>query len=172
MHSVFRIEQIKQIEGYDRICQVDLTLTSDNDRELNALTECIREETQRSTGWLRLSQLMSCKNIQYEMGNTKLVLYLVLISGFLATCYTERYIKEDFKDISLANERRALLKNLLRAIVDKRNHGVRFGSGYFSRDNTCTFDGACCSGRCKVTSYYENGVSPREGACVDAVEEK
>jgi tetratricopeptide (TPR) repeat protein len=58
MHSIFRIGQIKQIDKNNRLWQVDLTLTSDNDPQLHALTECMREETRGSTEWFRLGQLM------------------------------------------------------------------------------------------------------------------
>jgi tetratricopeptide (TPR) repeat protein len=58
MHSVFRIGNIKQIDGNSRLWQVDLTLTGDNDPHLHALTERIREEIAGSTGWLRLGNLM------------------------------------------------------------------------------------------------------------------
>jgi hypothetical protein len=39
MHSVFRIESVKQIDENDRLWQVELTLTGDKDRQLYALTE-------------------------------------------------------------------------------------------------------------------------------------
>jgi tetratricopeptide (TPR) repeat protein len=58
MHSVFRIGQVKQIDKNDRLWQVDLTLTSDNDPQLHALTKCMQEETKGTTGWLRLGKLM------------------------------------------------------------------------------------------------------------------
>jgi tetratricopeptide (TPR) repeat protein len=58
MHSVFRIEQVGQIDKNDRLWQVNLTLTSDNDPQLHALTKCMQEETMGSTGWLRLGKLM------------------------------------------------------------------------------------------------------------------
>jgi tetratricopeptide (TPR) repeat protein len=59
MHSVFRIGQVKQIDKNDRLWQVDLILTGDNDPQLRALTERMREETSsRAKGWLRLGQLM------------------------------------------------------------------------------------------------------------------
>jgi uncharacterized protein HemY len=37
---------------------VDLTLTSDNDPQLYAITKRMQEETEDSTGWLRLGKLM------------------------------------------------------------------------------------------------------------------
>jgi tetratricopeptide (TPR) repeat protein len=58
MHSVFRIGQVKQIDKNNRLWQVDLTLTDDNDPQLQALTEQMREETREWTGWFRLGQLM------------------------------------------------------------------------------------------------------------------
>ncbi|CAF1301459.1 unnamed protein product [Adineta ricciae] len=58
MHAIFRIMEIKKNESNDRLYHVDLTLTDDNDRELSALTDYIREETKGRTGWIRLSRLM------------------------------------------------------------------------------------------------------------------
>ena len=58
MHSIFRIESIEQIENNSRLWLVNLILTSDNDPQLHTLTECIRKETEGSTGWERLGQLL------------------------------------------------------------------------------------------------------------------
>jgi tetratricopeptide (TPR) repeat protein len=59
MHSVFRIGQVKQIDENDRLWQVNLTLTGDNDPQLRALTERIREETfPTAKGWYRLGNLL------------------------------------------------------------------------------------------------------------------
>ncbi len=59
MHSVFRIGKVKQIDKNDRLWQVDLTLTGDNDPQLHTLTECIREETfPHLKGWYRLGNLL------------------------------------------------------------------------------------------------------------------
>ena len=58
MHAVFRIGDIKQIDGNNPLYQVDLQLTSDDDPQLRALTERIRKETSGSTGWKRLGQLL------------------------------------------------------------------------------------------------------------------
>jgi tetratricopeptide (TPR) repeat protein len=59
MHSVFRIGQMKQIDKNDRLWQVDLTLTSDDDPQLHALTESMRQETFSGyTGWLRLGEVL------------------------------------------------------------------------------------------------------------------
>jgi tetratricopeptide (TPR) repeat protein len=58
MHSVFRIGQVKQIDKNDGLWQIELTLTSDNDQQLHALTENIRQETNEFTGWHRLGKLM------------------------------------------------------------------------------------------------------------------
>jgi hypothetical protein len=59
MHSIFRIGEIKQIDNNSRLWQVDLTLTSDNDPLLDALIECMREETfPDQKGWYRLGNLL------------------------------------------------------------------------------------------------------------------
>jgi tetratricopeptide (TPR) repeat protein len=58
MHSVFRIGQVKQLGEKNRLWQVDLTLTSDNDPQLRHLSECMQKETRGSTGWHRLVLLL------------------------------------------------------------------------------------------------------------------
>jgi tetratricopeptide (TPR) repeat protein len=58
MHSVFRIGQVQQIEKNDRLWQVDLTLTSDSDPQLQDLTKSMEDEIKGSTGWFRLGILM------------------------------------------------------------------------------------------------------------------
>lgn len=59
MHSVFRIGQVKQMDENGRLWQVDLTLTSDNDPQLHALTQRIREETfPGEEEWYRLGQVL------------------------------------------------------------------------------------------------------------------
>jgi tetratricopeptide (TPR) repeat protein len=59
MHSVFRIGQVKQLDANNRLWQVDLTLTSDNDPQLHALTEQLQEEISSSyKGWYRLGMLL------------------------------------------------------------------------------------------------------------------
>jgi hypothetical protein len=58
MHTVFRIRDIKQMGEDQRLFQVDLTLTSDNDKDLRTLTERMREKTKGSTGWDRLGELL------------------------------------------------------------------------------------------------------------------
>ncbi|CAF1293963.1 unnamed protein product [Rotaria sordida] len=59
MHSVFRIREIKPINKDNRLWQVDLSLTSDTDPELQTLTECLRNETfPTESGWYRLGALL------------------------------------------------------------------------------------------------------------------
>ncbi|CAF1381443.1 unnamed protein product [Rotaria sp. Silwood1] len=58
-HSKFRIESIKQIDGNNRLWQVNLMLTDDNDPEIHALTEYMREEIySEAQGWDRLGLLL------------------------------------------------------------------------------------------------------------------
>ncbi|CAF3766263.1 unnamed protein product [Adineta steineri] len=59
MHTIFRIGDIKSMDGNNHLYQVNLTLTNDNDQDLRALTDQIREETfPNSRGWYRLGQLL------------------------------------------------------------------------------------------------------------------
>jgi tetratricopeptide (TPR) repeat protein len=58
MHTVFRICNIKSINGKPRLYQVELTLTNDNDEDRYVLTNSIRARTEGATGWDRLGQLL------------------------------------------------------------------------------------------------------------------
>ena len=59
MHTVFRIGEIKRIDDpSNRLWTVQLTLTSDNDPQLNALIQRMREEIRGSKGWYGLGQLL------------------------------------------------------------------------------------------------------------------
>jgi tetratricopeptide (TPR) repeat protein len=59
MHSVFRIGSVKRIEKNDPLWQVDLTLTNDNDPQLQALTEHMQKETfSGKKGWDRPGVLL------------------------------------------------------------------------------------------------------------------
>jgi tetratricopeptide (TPR) repeat protein len=64
MHTVFRIHDIKSMGENQRLFQVDLTLTGENDdKDLRKLTDCIREETYPdSSGWFRFGLVL------YKMG--------------------------------------------------------------------------------------------------------
>jgi tetratricopeptide (TPR) repeat protein len=63
MHTVFRIGAINPMGENQRLVQVDLTLTGENDKDLRVLTDRIREETfPNSTGWYRLGSML------YDMG--------------------------------------------------------------------------------------------------------
>ncbi|CAF4527924.1 unnamed protein product [Rotaria socialis] len=58
MHTIFRIDKVQKIKENSEIYQVDLTLTSDDDKQLRELTEFIRKEAEGSTGWPRLGNLL------------------------------------------------------------------------------------------------------------------
>ncbi|CAF1174345.1 unnamed protein product [Adineta steineri] len=59
MHTIFRIGDVKPMDGNNHLYQVNLTLTNDNDQDLRSLTDRIRHETfPDSTGWYRLGQLL------------------------------------------------------------------------------------------------------------------
>ncbi|CAF2786826.1 unnamed protein product [Rotaria sp. Silwood2] len=56
MYTVFRVGEIIQLEP--ELWQVELSLTSDKDKDLKKLAEDIRQATQGSTGWNRLGKLL------------------------------------------------------------------------------------------------------------------
>ncbi|CAF3958090.1 unnamed protein product, partial [Adineta steineri] len=57
MHTVFRVGAIKQMGNKNQLYQVELQLTSDDDQQLQLLTNRIHEETD-GTGWQRLGKLL------------------------------------------------------------------------------------------------------------------
>ncbi|CAF0778897.1 unnamed protein product [Adineta steineri] len=58
MHTIFRVNAIKQMDNENQLYQVELQLTSDDDQELRLLTNRIRKEASGDTGWRRLSILL------------------------------------------------------------------------------------------------------------------
>lgn len=59
MHTIFRILDVKQNDGDERLFRVELILTNDNDEELQMLTKFIRKETfPNSPGWDRLGLVL------------------------------------------------------------------------------------------------------------------
>jgi tetratricopeptide (TPR) repeat protein len=59
MHTVFRIGNITPMGENHRLFRVELTLTSDNDKDLRRLTDRIREETfPDAEGWYRLGLVL------------------------------------------------------------------------------------------------------------------
>ena len=60
MHTVFRIGEITPMDGNNRLFQVKLTLTSDNDTDLRVLTDRIREETVNPTRLDGIDWVKSC----------------------------------------------------------------------------------------------------------------
>jgi hypothetical protein len=67
MHTVFRIDDIKPIRENNRLFEVNLTLTGDNDQDLRMLTDRIREETfPGDEGWYRLGSVLLKENIKRQ----------------------------------------------------------------------------------------------------------
>ncbi|CAF4279800.1 unnamed protein product [Rotaria magnacalcarata] len=58
MHTVFRVVEMKQTAKNNRLWEVQLTITDDNDPQLSTLTNRIKEEVRGTTGWHRMGQLM------------------------------------------------------------------------------------------------------------------
>ena len=76
MNTVFRINNIKQMDENHCLFRVNLTLTSDNDKDLCTLTDRMRQETQGSQGWYRLGVML------FKIGQTDKAqeLYHVLLN--------------------------------------------------------------------------------------------
>jgi hypothetical protein len=53
MNTIFRIRDMKSISENNRLWQVELTLTNDDDQELRTLTEHMQKETEGLSGWHR-----------------------------------------------------------------------------------------------------------------------
>ena len=75
MHSVFRIGEIRALGAGQRLFEVQLTLTSDDDPQLRGLTDCIDKEIGGGTGWQRLGHAL----IKMEQMNKAEELYLTLL---------------------------------------------------------------------------------------------
>lgn len=58
MHTIFRIVDVVSINENNRLYQVELRLTADEDQELQILTAYLRNETSALTAWERLSKLL------------------------------------------------------------------------------------------------------------------
>ncbi|CAF4613927.1 unnamed protein product [Rotaria magnacalcarata] len=57
MHTLFRVVEIKQMAKNNRLWEVQLTITDDNDPQLSTLTNRIKEEIS-GRGWYRMGKLM------------------------------------------------------------------------------------------------------------------
>ena len=58
MHSVFRIDEVKPLNEYERLFEVRLTLTADADPQLRLLKEVMANEAEGLTGWKRIAHLL------------------------------------------------------------------------------------------------------------------
>jgi tetratricopeptide (TPR) repeat protein len=79
MHAIFRIDEMKEIDN--RLWEVQLILTNDNDEQLKILTDCVREETSGLTGLDRLGQLM----MRMGESNRAEEVYRILLETISAT---------------------------------------------------------------------------------------
>ncbi|UJR20398.1 hypothetical protein I4U23_023529 [Adineta vaga] len=79
MHSIFRIDEMKQIEDY--LWQIDLTLTEVNDQQIISLDDLLKSETQDSTSWIKLAQLMKLIHV-YDKAKD---IYYVLLNSIADT---------------------------------------------------------------------------------------
>ncbi|CAF1507377.1 unnamed protein product [Adineta ricciae] len=180
MHSVFRIESVEQVD--DVLWRVKIVLTNDEDPDLKVLGEQIEEETQGSTGWSRLGQLL----IQMGHFSEAKEVYLTLMDSLsndnhegLAYCYHqlgvissgEAYYKAalDFYEKSTELYSRQFPENsVIRAAVQSNVGVVHFKMGEYSKaleiyenisqvycDNLPANDPACATLYNNMGSLYE-----------------
>ncbi|CAF5209501.1 unnamed protein product, partial [Rotaria magnacalcarata] len=57
MHTVFRVVEIQRMAKNNRLWEVQLTITDDNDPQLSTLNNRIKQEI-NGTGWHRMGKLM------------------------------------------------------------------------------------------------------------------
>ncbi|CAF2623730.1 unnamed protein product [Rotaria sp. Silwood2] len=89
MHSIFHIGSIQQIDGNNRLWEVNLILTSDNDPELHVLMKHMREETYPDEkGWNRLGMLL----IKLEQFDKVQEVYEILLRPTMTDLEKSRYL--------------------------------------------------------------------------------
>ncbi|CAF0851681.1 unnamed protein product [Adineta steineri] len=104
MHTVFRVNGIKQVDNKNQLYQVELQLTADDDQQLRLLTDRIREEANDKTEWYRLGSLL----LKIGQFNKAEELYNILLEqtsddNEKALCYGGLgYIKDDQGDYEKA----------------------------------------------------------------------
>ncbi|CAF1478030.1 unnamed protein product [Adineta steineri] len=78
MHTVFRVGTIKQMDNNNQLYQVHLQLTSDDDQQLQLLTDWIRKETLSSTGWrMKLNKKLFLQIIVHRLIHIATSVYCV-----------------------------------------------------------------------------------------------
>ncbi|CAF1179378.1 unnamed protein product [Adineta steineri] len=159
MHTIFRIGDIKPMDENNNLYRVNLTLTNDNDQDLRALTDRIRQETfPDSTGWYRLGELL------IKMGQSKKAqeIYEVLLhqttnESDKAPIYYQlgwiKYSEGEYEEALLSHEkalkiRQQLLPSNHPHLGDSYN---RIGAVYYSMGDYP-----------KALSSHEKGIAIRE----------
>jgi tetratricopeptide (TPR) repeat protein len=89
-HTVFRIGDVKPTDETKQRWRVALTLTHDNDPNLNAVTQCMRKETEGSSGWHRLGVLLM-KIGEYDKAED---IYRILLKVTTLTEVEQAYINQ------------------------------------------------------------------------------
>ncbi|CAF0806361.1 unnamed protein product [Adineta steineri] len=90
MHTVFRVDAIKQMDNINQLYQVELQLTSDDDQQLRLLTDRIREEVGGDNEWERLGNLL----LKIGQFNKAEELYNVLLEQTLNVSEKQHYYNQ------------------------------------------------------------------------------
>ncbi|CAF1321878.1 unnamed protein product [Adineta steineri] len=140
MHTIFRIGDIKPIDGDSNLYEANLILTSDNDQDLRTLNDQIRQETfPDEEGWYRLGELL----IKTGQSNKAQEVYEVLLhqktdESDEACIYNQlgsiKYNQEEYPEAltyfekSLAINQKILPSNHLNLAMSYNNIGLVYYS--------------------------------------------
>ncbi|CAF0851699.1 unnamed protein product [Adineta steineri] len=157
MHTVFRVNAIKQMDNNNQLYEVELQLTSDDDQQLHILTDWIREDTD-STGWNRLGLLL------FKIGqfNKAEELYTVLLEqtsdeGKKATYYNQLgYTKDQKGDYENAIWYHEQALEILQKNLPSNHHALADSYNNIGLVYTKTGEYS------KALSFYENALEIRQ----------
>ncbi|CAF1305618.1 unnamed protein product [Adineta steineri] len=159
MHTIFRIGDIKSMDGNNHLYKVNLTLTNDNDQDLRTLTDHTRQEIfPGDEGWERLGLLLQ-KMGQFNKAQEvyEILLHQATDEGEKSPIYDQLgQIKSNLGEYqealayiekSLAINQRTLPSNHPHLGTSYNNIGIV----YYSMDNYP-----------KALSYYEKALAIRQ----------
>ncbi|CAF1340195.1 unnamed protein product [Adineta steineri] len=140
MHTIFRIGDIKPMDGNNHLYKVNLILTSDSDQDLRTLTDRIRQDTlPDSTGWHRLGLLL-IKMGQSDKGQEvyEILLHQTIHERDKASIYNQlgmiKYDQGEYSEAltyyekSLAMDQKTLPSNHLNLANTNNNIGNAYNS--------------------------------------------
>ncbi|CAF1336708.1 unnamed protein product [Adineta steineri] len=159
MHTVFRIGDIKPMDENNYLYEVNLTLTNDNDQDLRALSNQIRQETfPNQEGWYRLGLLLiKMGQFAKAQGIYKVLLSQTINESDKASIYYQlgwiKYSQGEYQK-ALSSHQKALT---IRQKLLPSNH-PDLGDSYSSIGNTYY----CMSDNPKALLSHEKALAIRQ----------